>query len=290
MRYKFIDAEKAVYPILVLARVLKVSRSGYYAWLSRKTSPRAVENARLLELIREIHASSRRCYGSPRITRELRSRKIRVSKNRVARLMRIHGIRSLHRRRFRLTTRSSRRRPVAPNLLQRNFTAEQPNQVWAGDITYIWTVQGWLYLAVLLDLYSRRVVGWSMSERITDDLTISALEMALQERRPDPGLIHHTDRGSQYASGAYLERLGAHGLRASMSRRGDCWDNAVSESFFASLEKELLRDRTFISRNQARHAIFDYIEVFYNRARRHSTINYLSPADFEALPQEGPIA
>ena len=286
MRFEFIDVEKAYYPIRILVRVMEVSRSGYYAWLSRDARPRATEDAYLLRLIRSIHEKSRKTYGSPRITRELHKLGECVSRNRVARLMRKNGIRSKHRRRFRVTTQSNHRRPVAPNLLEREFSAEKPNEVWVGDITYIWTLEGWLYLAVLLDLFSRRVVGWSMDERIQDDLTLSALEMAIESRQPEAGLIHHTDQGSQYASGEYLACLKTHDLVASMSRRGNCWDNAVAESFFASLEKELLLDSVFVSRDHARREVFDYIEAFYNRGRSHSTIGHVSPVEFEAMSGE----
>lgn len=283
MRYEFIDVEKAVYPIRILVRVLEVSRSGYYAWLLRKASRRKREDAELVDLILEIHKKSRQTYGSPRMTEELRKRGKQVSENRVARLMRTRGIRSKHRRKYRVTTQSDHRRAVAPNLLEREFTAASPNEAWVGDITYIWTLEGWMYLAVLLDLHSRRVVGWSMSDRLTDHLTLSALEMAVEQRRPGSGVIHHSDRGSQYASGDYVAKLKRYGFRRSMSRRGDCWDNAVAESFFASLEKELLLDSLFVTRDQARREIFDYIEIFYNRIRSHSTIDYLSPAEYEDL-------
>jgi len=286
VRYEFIDVEKANYPIRILARVMEVSRSGYYAWLSRDEGRRAIEDAHLLRLIRSIWKKSRKTYGSPRITEDLHKLDKQVSRNRVARLMRKNGIRSKHRRRFRVTTQSNHSRPVAPNLLEREFSAENPDKVWVGDITYVWTLEGWLYLAVLLDLFSRRVVGWSMSERIKDDLTLSALEMAIESRRPEAGLIHHTDRGSQYASNDYIARLEALDLTRSMSRRGDCWDNAVSESFFASMEKELLLDRVFVSRDHARREIFDYIEIFYNRGRSHSTIGYVSPVEFEEMSRE----
>ena len=281
MRYEFIDAERAQFPVAIMARVLQVSRSGYYAWRCREKSARDRANARLVESILTIHSRSRRTYGAPRITHELRCQVGPVSLNRVARLMREHGIRSKHRRRFRTTTQSGHRRPVAKNLVAREFTVDQPNRVWVGDITYIWTNEGWLYLAVLLDLFSRSVVGWCMQERIDDALTLSALDMALQQRNPVPGLIHHTDQGSQYASKDYRARLKAWGLVPSMSRRGNCWDNAVAESFFASLKKDLIRNRRWETRAEVRQEIFEYIEVFYNRQRRHSTIGYMSPAECE---------
>jgi putative transposase len=196
--------------------------------------------------------------------------------------MRVSGIRSKHRRKFRVTTRSKHRRPVAPNLLAREFSPSAPNRVWVGDITYVWTAEGWLYLAILIDLYSRVVVGWSMSTRITDDLTLSALRMALKRRRPDAGLLHHSDQGGQYSSNDYRQLLIGHKITASMSRRGNCWDNAVAESFFATLEKDLLLDWVPQTRSMARTAIFDYIEVFYNRQRLHSTLGYQAPLVHEA--------
>ena len=205
-----------------------------------------------------------------------------VSKNRVARLMRVAGIRSKHRRKFRVTTNSNHRRPVAPNLLSREFSASEPNRIWVGDITFIWTQEGWLYLAVLIDLYSRFVVGWSMSKRVTDDLTLAALKMALVRRRPPAGLIHHSDQGSQYTSDAYRRLLKVNHITASMSRRGDCWDNAVAESFYATLEKELLLGWDVRDRDDARHKVFDFIEVFYNRERIHSTLGFVSPFNYEA--------
>lgn len=282
MRYQFIDVEKVHYPIRLLCRVLMVARSGYYAWLGRPLSSRAKTNERLLVKIRAIHAASRGTYGSPRVHRTLRTPQEPVSENRVARLMRVGGIRSKHRRKFRVTTNSSHRRPVAPNVLSREFSAAEPNRAWVGDITFIWTREGWLYLAVLIDLYSRIVVGWSMSERVTDDLTLGALKMALAHRRPSAGLLHHSDQGSQYTSAGYRRLLEDHNITASMSRRGNCWDNAVAESFYATLEKELLLDWDVPGRDEARREIFDFIEIFYNRERLHSTLGYMSPLNYEA--------
>lgn len=282
MRYQFIDVERVNYPVRVLCRVLMVARSGYYAWSSRPMSSRAKANQRLLVEIRAIHAESRGTYGSPRIHRALSTPQEPVSKNRLARLMRVGGVRSKHRRKYRVTTHSNHRRPVAPNLLSREFSAAEPNRVWVGDITFIWTREGWLYLAVLIDLYSRMVVGWSMSSRVTDDLTVAALKMALAGRRPPAGLIHHSDQGSQYTSAAYRQILKDHDITASMSRRGDCWDNAVAESFYATLEKELLLDWDVCDRDAARREIFDFIEAFYNRERIHSTLGYVSPVTYEA--------
>jgi len=281
MRYEFIDVERAHYPVRVLCRVLLVTRSGYYAWRIRPTSLRARSNQRLLVKIRAIHTRSRGTYGSPRIHRALRTPQEPVSKNRVARLMRATGIRSKHRRKFRVTTKSNHRRPIAANLVARNFSVAQPNRVWVGDITFLWTPEGWLYLAVLIDLYSRAVVGWSMNERITDDLTLAALHMALARRRPAPGLIHHSDQGSQYTSDAYRKLLADNDVATSMSRRGNCWDNAVAESFYATLEKELLQDWAVVGRDDARRKAFEFIEGFYNRERIHSTLGYVSPLNYE---------
>lgn len=283
MRYRFIDAEKALYPIRVLCGVLEVARSGYYAWRGRLPSARAKANDLLLDEIRTVHQASRGTYGSPRVFRELRTLENPVSENRIARLMRVSDIRSKHRRKFRVTTKSNHRRPVAPNVLNREFTVDASNRVWVGDITYVWTAEGWLYLAILIDLFSRIVVGWSMSTRITDELTLSALRMAFRKRRPAAGLLFHSDQGSQYTSNDYREFMINHQINASMSRRGNCWDNAVSESFFATLEKDLLQGWVPETRGIARAEIFDYIETFYNRRRRHSYLGYASPAEFEEL-------
>jgi transposase InsO family protein len=277
----FVAAEKAQYPVNLLCSLLDVSRSGYYAWCARPPSQRAVADRELTAEIRLIHERSERRYGSPRIHEELGANDTHVGRKRVARLMKEDGISAQTKRRFVKTTDSNHDFPIAPNLLNRNFTANVPNETWAGDITYLDTQQGWLYLAVLIDLYSRRVVGWAMSERIDTALAMSALNMALAQRRPARGLIHHTDRGSQYASHDYRRALRDVGAECSMSRRGDCWDNAVAESFFASLRKELTNRLVFVSRDAARSSVFQYIEAFYNRVRRHSTINYQSPSDFE---------
>lgn len=280
MKYRFIEAEKAAYSVDQLCRVLGVARSGYYAWQRRPQSPRARQNAGLLMQIRQVHLASRGRYGSPRIYQDLRERGTMVGRHRVARLMRQHGIRSVRRHR---PLRSAPAAPavVAANTLQRDFTATGPNQKWAGDLTYVPTREGWLYLAVLMDLYSRRIVGWAMGEQPTATLTLSAFEMALQQRAITPGLVHHSDRGIQYAATRYQGRLLAVGVRCSMSRPGNCWDNAVVESFFATLKTELLPATPYVSRRAAQADIFEYLEAFYNRARRHSTLGYLSPVEFE---------
>lgn len=275
-----IDAEKAEYSITILCKALDVTRSGYYAWLGRGKSSRQCTNEELSERIAEIHKTSRCTYGCPRIQAELKSQGHRVSRRRVARLMRQQGIRVRRRKRWvPRTTDSHHKLPVAPNLLDREFERTAPNQAWVGDITYVRTDEGWLYLATLLDLYSRKVVGWSMSDKIDRQLVLRALEMATINRRPGVGLIHHTDRGSQYASGDYRQALEQNGMLASMSRKGNCWDNAVAESFFSTLKTEL--SGPYKSHAEARRAIFEYIEVFYNRKRRHSSIGYLTPSEFE---------
>jgi len=283
MRYEFIRAEKARFPVRLMCRLLEVSRSGFYAWLGWRDS-RELNDRQLLQFIREIFAQSHETYGSPRIYRELRIRGVRCDKARVERLMQENEITPPRKKKYRVTTDSNHKNPVAPNVLQRDFTSPAPNRRWASDITYVWTWAGWLYLAVVLDLFSRRVVGWAMDSRLdTESLTLNALHMALRNRAPARGLIHHSDRGTQYTSADFRKVLDAHGIVCSMSRRGNCWDNAVSESFFATLKLDLIFRRTFRTRREARQAIFNYIEVFYNRQRRHSYLGYLSPAEFEEL-------
>jgi putative transposase len=286
VKFEFIEAEKASFPVAFMCVRLEVSSSGFYAWRKRPPSSRALEDDRLLQEIRAAHAESHGRYGSPRVHRELAAKGIHVNKHRVARLMRENGLRGRRRRRFRHTTDSNHAMPIAPNTLARDFTADAPNEVWVTDITYIPTREGWLYLAAILDLYSRRVVGWSMSDRITRQLTLDALMMALRARAPATGLVHHSDRGSQYASADYRAALAIAGIECSMSRKGDCWDNAVAESFFATLKTELVHDTDWITRAEARSAIFEYLEVFYNRQRRHSSIGYVSPEEFELKYKE----
>ena len=281
MRFRAILRQERQYPIGLMCRVLQVSRGGYYAWRRRDGSAREASDRDLLRQIREIHARFRRVYGSPRIHAELQDCGIRCGHNRVARLMRKHGIRARQARHFRATTRSNHNYPVAPNLLDREFRAEQQNQRWAGDITYIWTREGWLYLAVILDLFSRRAVGWATSNRIDRSLTLRALSMALDARSPQKNLLHHSDRGGQYACRDYRRELRDRGITCSMSRKGDCWDNAVLEAFFASLKKELVHLEDFLTRRQATQEIFWYIEGFYNTIRRHSFLGQLSPMEFE---------
>ena len=251
--------------------------------MNRSESNRSKQNSRLLSEIRIVHDRSRKTYGSPRVTVELNESGIVYSVNRVGRLVRKAGIRARTKRKYRVTTNSKHSYPVALNLLNREFTVERPNAVWLSDITYIWTSEGFLYLAGVVDLYSRLVVGWSMGARITSELTLDALNQALGRRQPEPGLLHHSDRGSQYASDDYQSLLEDHRMICSMSRKGDCWDNAPMESFFATLKKELICDEQFVTREEAKAKIFEYIEMFYNRERRHSSLGYQSPANFERL-------
>ncbi len=265
----------------ILCRALKVSRSGYYVWRQRPTSARARRRDQLRTAIREAHVRSRRTYGSPRVHAALNRRQVACCVNTVARIMREDSLRAKTRRKYKATTDSSHRLPVAANLLDRNFVQSRPNEAWVADITYIPTDEGWLYLATELDLYSRRIVGWAMSERMTSDLVIESLIMAVEQRRPAAGLIHHSDRGSQYASRAFQKLLAAHGVICSMSRKADVYDNAVAESFFGTLKTELVHLARYATRREARQAIFEWIEVFYNRQRLHSSLGYKSPVDFE---------
>ena len=274
-------AEKAHYSMRLLCRCLEVSRSGYYAWARRAPSHRVLTDARLTAQLRLVHADSRRTYGRPRLCRALRARGIAVSGKRVARLMRAAGLYAHGRRRFRVTTDSAHRYPLAPNRLRRRFTVATVNAVWAADITACWTGEGWCYLAVVLDLASRRVIGWAVRRGPTQDLVTTALREALAHRRPRTTLLHHSDRGTQYASRSYQDLLARHGITPSMSRTGDCWDNAPVESFFSSFKAEVLPDRPWIDAHEAVGAIGEYID-FYNRRRLHSSLDYRSPMDFEA--------
>ena len=282
MRYGAIQEHDRRDPIRLMCRALAVSPAGYYAWRSRPESHRAVSARTLLSAIRVIHQESRETYGSPSIWDALLKQGHGVGEHRVARLMRQHGIRAKTVKKWRATTQSQHRFPVAANTLNRQFTVEYPNRVWAGDLTYIWTAEGWLYLAVLLDLYSRAVIGWAMGVRLTVDLAERALTMALANRTPTAGLLHHSDRGSQYAATSDQQLLATHGITTSMSRTGNCWDNACVESFFGTLKRELVYHRHYATREDATQDIFEYIEVFYNRKRRHSTLGYDSPAEYEA--------
>jgi transposase InsO family protein len=281
VRFAFIDAEKANHDISTLCRVLQVQRSGFYAWRSREPSSRAKDDLLLSVEVAAVFAEKKKRYGSPRVHRELRKRGRRVCRHRVARLMREQRLKARARRRFVRTTHSNPGLTTAPNLLDRNFTVAAPNLVWAGDVTYLPTREGWLYLAVLIDLHSRRVVGWAMSERNDEGLTLAALQVAIDQRQPEPGLMHHSDRGATYASGAYQDALAKHGFTCSMSRKGNCWDNAVVESFFSSLDIECEHGDLFTSRAAARREVTDYILGFYNPTRLHSTLGYVSPMEYE---------
>jgi len=285
VKFVFIAAEKAVYPVGVLCDALGVSRSGYYAWSRRPEPARTKSDAHLKAQIAAVHEKRRSTYGSPRVHAELRSKGVRVGKKRVERLMREDGIKARQKRRFRRTTDSNHMHPIAPNVLDRHFTVAVPNKVWVTDVTYISTDEGWLYLAAILDLFSRRVVGWATSATNDRTLALDALELALRARRPAAGLLHHSDRGSPYASEDYRQALRQHGLVASMSRSGDCWDNAVAESFFATLKTELVDHERYPTRAAADASIGDYVERFYNPARLHSHLGYVSPMEFELKRQ-----
>jgi transposase InsO family protein len=281
MKFDFIAREKATYGVDLLCDVLGVSRSGFYASQTRSMSTRKQDDQTLAVHVAAAHAASQKRYGSPRVHQELRAQGHDIGRHRVARLMRAQGLRARRKRRCQKTTDSNHGLPVAPNVLDREFTVETPNTAWVSDITYLWTREGWLYLAVILDLFSRRVVGWALSEQIDRRLALDALGMALRNRRPDRGLLCHSDRGSQYASDDFQSCLVAHGIVCSMSRKGNCWDNAVAESFFSTLKMELVHDADWLTREQAIAAVAEYIEIFYNTQRRHSALGYVSPAAFE---------
>ena len=280
-RYRFIRAEKATYPVILLCRVLGVARSGYYTWTRRAVSARAHADEELTARIAAVHARSRRTYGAPRVHAELRASGVRCARKRVARLMRAAGLAGCHRRRRARTTVADPAHTPAPNLVARAFVARAPDRLWLGDITYVATGEGWLYLAVLVDVYSRRVVGWAMADHLRAELATDALTMALLRRRPAAGLVHHTDRGCQYTAAAYQAMLAAHGITVSMSRAGDCLDNALAESFFATLKAELVDTRRWATRAAARQAVFEWLELWYNRQRRHSALAYHSPVAWE---------
>jgi putative transposase len=294
VRFGWIHGRRDDFPLSVMCDALGVTRAGYYAWERRREAPptgRARRRDELAREIREVYADSRGTYGSPRVYHQLRAQGVEVCENTVAKLMREEGIRSVVRRRFKVrTTDSAHGHPVAPNLLGRDFAAEAPDRKWAADLTYVATDQGWLYLAVVLDLCSRRVVGWAMADHLRAQLCTDALDMALERRRPGQGLVHHgstelaevSDRGVQYACGEYRDLLRSHGIECSMSRRGDCYDNAAAESFFKTLKAELVYHEHYATREQARRSIFEYVEVFYNRRRLHSSLGYVSPERFEA--------
>ena len=281
MRYLCIDRCRNQYPVRMMCRVLKVSKSGYYAWRTRPESARAKTDRELTRVIRRLHGETNGVYGSPKIRDELKDVGYHYGRHKVARLMRIAGLRGCPKRRFRVTTKRDPSHPVANNLLAQDFATDAPNQCWAADITYLATNQGWLYLAVVMDLYSRRIVGWSMNRWINRHLVIDALRMALDARQPAGALIHHSDRGAQYTSDDFRDELDKHGIQSSMSGRGNCYDNAVVESFFGLLKRERVNRVRYRTRDEAKADVFDYIEVFYNRKRRHGYLGNISPAAFE---------
>jgi len=280
MKYLFIQEHRSRFRVEKMCRVFAIARSGYYAWMRREKSTRQKENEQLLGNIKNVYLLNRQVYGSPRIAAALHAQGIRCGKNRIARLMSRNGIKARTVKRYRITTKSKHRFPVAPNIVDREFTARAADRLWVSDITYIGTREGWLYLAVVIDLFSRQVVGFAMSERMTRALVIDALRMAWFRRRPAVGLIFHSDRGSQYASSDFQKQLSAFGMRGSMSRKGDCWDNAVTETLFGSLKVERLHGMRFETRRQAKDEVIDWLR-FYNCRRLHSTLGYLSPMDFE---------
>ena len=291
MTFRFIAARRTEHSIAIMCRVLEVSRSGYHAWAQRPLSARAVEDARLTLRIRELFPKRRGAYGSPRIWSDLVvDDGERISRKRVERLMRLAGLSASATRKWRATTIRMPGVRVADDLVDRTFASAAPNRVWVADITYLRTWQGWLYLVAVQDLYSRRIVGWSMQDHMRTELVSDALEMALAHRRPDPGLIWHSDQGSQFVSLAFGQQARAAGIAQSMGSKGDCFDNAVAESFFATLKKELVNRRSWPTKAELRTEVFDYIEVFYNRQRRHSTLGQRSPADYERIQQTTPHA
>jgi len=284
VKFRFIEEQLAEsYPLEVACEVLEVSRSGYYAWRCRPASTRAKRRAELAEKVKAVHQANRGVYGSPRVHRALAASGEQACENTVAKVMAEHGVRARGKKKFvPRTTDSRHEQPVADNVLDRQFVAEMPDRKWAADITYVPTGEGWLYLAAVIDLCSRRIVGWSMAEHMRTELVSDALAMAIARRRPGAGLLHHSDRGVQYASEDYRHLLQSHGIECSMSGKGDCYDNAVVESFWGTLKTELVNHEHYETRDQARASIFEYVEVFYNRTRLHSSLGYLSPEQFEA--------
>jgi putative transposase len=281
MRYRFISDHREIFRVGLMCNVLDVSRSSYYAWLKRPESARKKENKNLAIRIKAIHGQRRKTYGSPRVHKELNENGVKCSQNRVARIMKQEGIRAIVPRKYKATTDSKHSFPVAPNLLKQDFDIKEPNKVWLADITYIPTLEGWLYLAAVMDLGCRRIKGWSMSDRLTKELALKALKMAICNNRAITGIIHHSDRGSQYASTEYQKLLADNGMIPSMSRKGNCWDNAPMESFFHTLKTEWVYGFKYNTRQEAKVSLFRYIEIFYNRQRRHSALQYMNPCQYE---------
>ena len=280
MKYEFMQEHRDRFRLQSMCKVLNVSRSGYYAWKSRIPSKRQVVNDELLENIREVYKKSRRVYGSPRITDELNEHGLKCGKNRVARIMKENGIRAYIKKKFRSTTDAQHRYPASPNLL---INGKKRDRVWVSDITYIYTREGWMYVSAVMDIQTRKIIGLSIKDRLLQELTTDALMQAVKRERPEKGLIHHSDRGKQYASYAYKELLNQYGLQSSMSRRGNCYDNAYIESFWSTLKKELVYGEKYLTRKDARLSIFEYIEVFYNRFRKHSALGYKSPEQYNTV-------
>jgi putative transposase len=275
------EENREEFPVELMCEVLEVSKSGYFDWRRRDSRPEESRTNALLRKIEQIHLGSRKSYGSPRVYRALKGLGERCSKSTIERLMRENGIRSKVKRKYKATTDSNHRLPVAPNRVKRDFTAVAPNRLWCTDITYLWTEEGWLYLAAIIDVFSRKIVGWAMKDRLTLPLVTEALEMAVSRQRPPAGLVHHSDRGCQYAAYEYQAVLARHGIIPSMSRRGQCWDNALMESFFHTLKTEHVYHEHFVTRDEARASVFEWIEVFYNRLRMHSAIGFVSPECYE---------
>ena len=282
MRFEFVHAEKANFPVTLLCRVLEVSTSGYYRWRKAAPSRRARDDARLKPTIAAIYAESRQTYGSPRVHAEIVEQGLDAGRHRIARLMREMGLSAAPTKRFRVTTNSRHGRGYAPDLVKRDFEPTEPNRLWVSDITYVWTDDGWAYLAVVLDLFSRRVVGWAIDDNMRDELVLDALDRALELRDTGEDLVHHSDRGGQYASKDFRARLDGHGIAWSMGATGCCYDNAAAESFFATLKKDLVHRKRYRDLAAARGSISEYIHLFYNSRRRHSSLGYISPNDFEA--------
>jgi transposase InsO family protein len=281
MKYRFMKENRKIYPMWLMCKIFEVSRSGYYHWSKRKTACRYLEDGRLLEIIKRHYNRSRGTYGLPRIYASIRKEGLKVNKKKIARLMRVNKIRAKTKRKFKVTTVQNTKARASENMLKGKFESKKQNRVWTSDITYLWTQEGWLYLAVIMDIYSRKIVGWSFSSSLSAELVLNALIMAIVQRNPSEGIIFHSDRGSQYTSSSVRELLKSYKITQSMSSTGNCYDNAITESFFHSLKTELIYWNSYQTREEAKRSIFDYIEIFYNRQRLHSALNYLSPVEFE---------